>query len=388
MTEENEPHAGTGAASGSTDQEVKTQPAPPRSSGGGRVLGAVALALSVAAASMTGYLWYEIQVEQKLSQNRLITDIKDTANTSKVAVAALEKEFDALREQHRDLDARVENQLKARLDSLQSQQETLANRSDALSSSIEEVYNEMDRSLESWALEEVEQLLRIANQSLRLSEDISTAIAGLELADQRLEELANPAFLDVREQLADNITRLKSLERVDIAGLALRLSGMAGRVNDLPLAQKTERPIRGGPEGEDQDAPGDAQADNDDPSQWLAVGGEIFRDLKQLVRIQNIDEPAKPLLTPEQRYFLSSNLRLMLSGAQIAALSKDTATFRDNLEQAGQWIREYFDTDHQGVQQFLNDIDDMTGIELSPELPDVSGSLVALRQSKKRIEAR
>lgn len=387
MTEENEPHAGTGAASGSTDQEVKTQPAPPRSSGGGRVLGAVALALSVAAASMTGYLWYEIQVEQKLSQNRLITDINDTVNTSKVAVAALEKEFDALREQHRDLDARVENQLKARLDSLQSQQETLTHRSEALSSSIEEVYNEMDRSLESWALEEVEQLLRIANQSLRLSEDISTAIAGLELADQRLEELANPAFLDVREQLADNITRLKSLERVDIAGLALRLSGMAGRVNDLPLAQKTERPIRGGPDGEDQDAPGDAQADNDDPSQWLAVGGEIFRDLKQLVRIQNIDEPAKPLLTPEQRYFLSSNLRLMLSGAQIAALSKDTATFRDNLEQAGQWIREYFDTDHQGVQQFLNDIDDMTGVELSPELPDVSGSLVALRQSKKRIEA-
>lgn len=387
MTEENEPHAGTGAASGSTDQEVKTQPAPPRSSGGGRVLGAVALALSVAAASMTGYLWYEIQVEQKLSQNRLITDINDTVNTSKVAVAALEKEFDALREQHRDLDARVENQLKARLDSLQSQQETLTHRSEALSSSIEEVYNEMDRSLESWALEEVEQLLRIANQSLRLSEDISTAIAGLELADQRLEELANPAFLDVREQLADNITRLKSLERVDIAGLALRLSGMAGQVNDLPLAQKTERPIRGGPDGEDQDAPGDAQADNDDPSQWLAVGGEIFRDLKQLVRIQNIDEPAKPLLTPEQRYFLSSNLRLMLSGAQIAALSKDTATFRDNLEQAGQWIREYFDTDHQGVQQFLNDIDDMTGVELSPELPDVSDSLVALRQSKKRIEA-
>lgn len=387
MTEENEPHAGTGAASGSTDQEVKTQPAPPRSSGGGRVLGAVALALSVAAASMTGYLWYEIQVEQKLSQNRLITDINDTVNTSKVAVAALEKEFDALREQHRDLDARVENQLKARLDSLQSQQETLTHRSEALSSSIEEVYNEMDRSLESWALEEVEQLLRIANQSLRLSEDISTAIAGLELADQRLEELANPAFLDVREQLADNITRLKSLERVDIAGLALRLSGMAGQVNDLPLAQKTERPIRGGPDGEDQDAPGDAQADNDDPSQWLAVGGEIFRDLKQLVRIQNIDEPAKPLLTPEQRYFLSSNLRLMLSGAQIAALSKDTATFRDNLEQAGQWIREYFDTDHQGVQQFLNDIDNMTGVELSPELPDVSDSLVALRQSKKRIEA-
>jgi uroporphyrin-3 C-methyltransferase len=383
MTEDNHSPEQPAAEPGTSGTEPR-QPAPARGSGGGRVLGVLALVISIAAAGVAGYLWYQVQVEQKLSQSRLVSDIKDSVNSSKVSVTALEKEFDALREQQRDLAARIDKQLTSRLDELESRQNTLAERGEALSGSIEQIYEELDRSLDSWALEEVEQLLRIANQSLRLSGDVATAIAGLELADRRLEELGNPAFLEVREELADNISSLKSLERVDVAGLALRLSSMAGKVDELPLAQKTERPIAGA-------APDDGSAAEDEgesSGQWLAVGDELLQDLKKLVRIQNIDEPAKPLLTPEQRYFLFSNLRLMLSGAQIAALSKDTPTFHDNLAQAKQWIQDYFDTDHDGVQQFLADIDGMSGIELDPELPDISGSLSALQESKKRIESR
>lgn len=384
MTEQNHPTNEPGEASGSNQLEPVASPAPARSSGGGRVMAVVALVLSLAAASVTGYLWYQVQVEQKLSQGRLVSDIKDTVNNSKVAVTALEKDFDALREQQRDLETRVDNQVAARLDTLQSKQDTLSERSEALSSSIEKVYDELGRSLDSWAVEEVEQLLRIAIQSLRLSGDVSTAIAGLDLADQRLEELGNPAFLDVRKELADSIAALKSVDRVDVAGLALRLSGMAGQVNDLPLAQKTERPISGGA----QDGSDKGDKSGGESSTWLAAGNELLQDLKQLVRIQNIEEPTRPLLTPEQRYFLFSNLRLMLSGAQIAALSKDTSTFQDNVEQAAQWIREYFDTDSQGVQQFLDDLDGMRGTELDPPLPDISGSLTALQEAKHRIESR
>jgi uroporphyrin-3 C-methyltransferase len=377
MTHENAANTETG----STDQAPAAPASPPRPAGGGRALGAIALLLSVAAVAASGYLWYQVEVEQKLSQNQLLTDMKDAVNTSKVEVTALEKEFDALRERQTELADRIETQVSARLDSLQSGQQQLSERSEALSASIEKVYEDLDRSLDSWALEEVEQLLRISIHSLQLSADVSTAIAGLELADQRLEELANPAFLEVREKLADNITALKNLEPVDVPGLALRLSGMASKVEDLPLAQKASRPIG----GETQAAPETA---DEGTSEWLAAGGELFRDLKKLVRIQNIEEPAKPLLTPEQRYFLFSNLRLMLSGAQIAALRKDTPTFRENLEQAAQWLGEYFDTEHQGVQQLLGDMESMATVELSPDLPDISDSLTALRQSKQRVTSR
>lgn len=382
MTEEDHSRDETGAAPASGAPPQKA-PSAPRS--GGKALGIIALVIAIAAAGVTGYLWYQVQVEQRLAQSRLVSDLKDTVNTSKVAITALEKELGTLREQHRDLAARLDNQVVSRLDALQSEQQSLTERSEALSSSIEQVYEELDRSLESWALEEVEQLLRIANQSLRLSGDVATAIAGLELADRRLEELGNPAFLEVREQLAESIASLKSLEQVDIAGLALRLSGLAGKVAELPLSQKTERTIynESGDSGKQE-----AGSEDGGSNEWLEAGGELLSDLKKLVRIQNIEEPAKPLLTPEQRYFLFSNLRLMLSGAQIAALSRDTPTFRDNLEQAAQWIREYFDTGHQGVQQFLEDIEQMDGVDLDPELPDISGSLDTLQEAKRKVESR
>ncbi len=382
MTDDNASTNGTGTDDGSAGQPRTVPPSSGKAPGGGKVLASIALVLAIAAAGVTGYLWYQVQIEQRLAQSEALTDIKNSVNTANVNVTALEKELNALREQQRDLGARIDTQVEARLDELSSQQNTLAERSDALSDSVEKVYEDLDRSLDSWALEEVEQLLRIANHSLQLSGDVSTAVAGLELADRRLEEIANPAFLPVRERLADNITALKSLDPVDTAGLSLRLSGMAAKVEGLPLDETTQRPIAGG-SAESEDA-GSAEPGGES-NRWLDAGGELLQDLSKLVRIQNIEEPAKPLLAPEQRYFLYNNLRLMFSGAQIAALRKDTATFRENLEQAAGWIREYFDTGHQGVQQLLSDVESMSGNELSPELPDISGSLNELQQAKRRM---
>lgn len=373
MTEDNTSKSGSGAESAPAEQAATA----PRRGAGAMVVGVLALVVAIAAASVTGYLWYQVQIEQRLAQSQQLTDVKNSVNTAQVEVTALEKELSAVREQQRDIVNRIDTQVQARLDSLQSEQETLTNRSEALSGSIEKVYEDLDRSLDSWALEEVEQLLRIANHSLQLSGDISTAVAGLELADKRLQELANPAFLEARERLAENITALKSLEPVDVAGLALRLSGMAAKVEDLPIDQTAQRPVGETAEGGEQET-GSAE-------EWLESGSELLNDLSKLVRIQNIDEPAKPLMAPEQRYFLYSNLRLMLSGAQIAVLRKDTGTFRDNLDQAAQWLREYFDPDHQGVQQILSDMDSMSGVELSPDLPDVSDSLTALQDAKNRM---
>lgn len=381
MTDENASNSGTSAEGEPTSPAAAETPPPPRASGGGKALAVIALVLALAAASVTGYLWYQVQVEQRLSQSEALSDIRDTVSTANVGVTALEKEVASLREQQRDLADRIDSQIAARLDELSSQQDALAERSDALSASIEKVYEDLDRSLDSWALEEVEQLLRIANHSLQLSGDIDTAIAGLELADKRLEELANPAFLPTRERLAENIAALKGMDPVDTAGLSLRLAGMAAKVEDLPLDETTQRAITGDA-GERSDAEGGSEGES---SQWLEAGGELLRDLRKLVRIQNIEEPAKPLLAPEQRYFLHHNLRLMFSGAQIAALRGDTGTFRQNLEQAAGWIRDYFDTKHQGVQKLLSDVESMSATELSPELPDISGSLNELQQAKRRM---
>ncbi|MGA8260759.1 MAG: uroporphyrinogen-III C-methyltransferase [Arenicellales bacterium] len=379
MTEENVSTSETGAEPGSPAQGSQTPQSQPHRPSYGVVPGIVAVVLSIAAAALTGYLWYQVEVEQRLSRNQELTDMKSSVNTSKVELTALEKKFDALREQQKELGDRVQSQVDSRIDALQSAQKALGERSDALSKSIEKIYQDLDRNLDSWALEEVEQLMRIGNNSLRLGGDVTTATTALQLADQRLEELGNPAFLEVRKLLAKDITALKGVPTVDIAGLTLRLGSMAGKVENLPLAQKVERPVAGkagaGGKGE---SGGKSNA-------WVKAGKALVGDLERLVRIQNVEKPPKPLLTPDQRYFLFTNLRLMLSGAQLAALRRNTATFHDNLDQAEKWIKEYFDTSQESVQQLLGDIDKMSGVELNPKLPDISDSLEKLKEVKKRM---
>ena len=120
---------------------------------------------------------------------------------------------------------------------------------------------------------------------------------------------------------------------------------------------------------------------------WMQAGYELLDDLKGLVRIQNTAEPAKPLLAPEQRYFLTGNLRLLLSGAQIAVLRADTNTFKANLEQAARILTDYFDTGEQSVQSVLEELQSMSGEELAIERPDISGSLSKLKEIKPQVAA-
>ena len=74
------------------------------------------------------------------------------------------------------------------------------------------------------------------------------------------------------------------------------------------------------------------------------------------MRLRTDVEVQKPLLPPEQRYFLRENLRLMLYGAQNALLQGSVTTYQQNVKSAARWVREYFDTTTQVVSATLAEI--------------------------------
>jgi uncharacterized protein HemX len=302
-------------------------------------------------------------------------DLKVTSQ----GLATVEKQQAKIAERQDQLDATIKSTIKEYIQPLQAQQGELTSRQKELMGSVEKVYQDLDRNLDSFALEEVEQLLRIANHSAALAGDAGTALTALQLADRRLQDLGNPGLLEVRKQIGAELTQLKSVEPVDLPGIAVRLSNMSRNVEQLPLLNEPDRLL---PSGGDPAAT--AQTPDDDDA-WMRAGRELLADLRNLVRIQNVSESAKPLLTPEQRYFLFNNLKVMLSGSQIAALRKDSATFRSNLDQAKQWLQEYFDTEQHAVRQLIADIDELSKVDLAPQLPDISGSLTALKDIKQEM---
>ncbi len=102
--------------------------------------------------------------------------------------------------------------LEARVADSQSQQ-----------ASLEQLYTDLARTRDDWALAEVEQILAVASEQLQLAGNVQGAIIALQNADQRLARTERPQFIVLRRAIAKDLERLKALPSVDIAGNALRI---------------------------------------------------------------------------------------------------------------------------------------------------------------------
>src|SRR5207244_1954357 len=156
---------------------------------------------------------------------------------------------------------------------------------------------ELAPSRDEWALTEIEQVLLLASQQLQLAGNVPSALAALQLADSKLQRLDRPQFVPLRRAIARDMDRLKAVPFVDVSGLALRLDQAIAGIDALPLALEERPPVPSG--------------DASPPANESAVHRflrEAWQDVRQLVRIENLDRPDVPLLTPQQQFFLRENL--------------------------------------------------------------------------------
>lgn len=352
------------------------------------IVAVVALLVSVAAAAAFGFLWFRLDMGARLRSVSLQGDIsvlqqrlEDLRGHSEQLSGQLERQVDQLGSQLQGQIDQLSGQVQGQLEQFRAEQASRAGAIDVLRGEVTELgatvgklYEELDRSLDTWAVEEVEQLLLLANHRLQLSADVALATAALKIADSRLEEIADPAFVDVRRQLAEEMAALAAVPTVDVAGLALRLAALNGRVTGLPLKARP-----GFREGSDEAVPeGDG---GDVGSQVVEAGREMWDDFRALLRIQHSGETRQPLLPPEQRYFLVQNLRLKLDSAQLGLLRGDAGVYHEALTAALDWLKEYFDTADESVVAMARELESLAGEQIRPTLPDISGSLSALRKS-------
>ena len=187
---------------------------------------------------------------------------------------------------------------------------------------LEALYQEVARNRDEVTLEEVEQLLLIASQQLHLASGVKSALIAMQGADSRLQRIDRPQLSPLRKVILKDIDLLKSARYVDTVGISLRLDNLATSVETLPLAMEIRPPKA-------QPVPGTAPVEQD---LWLNFAREIWGDMKQLVRIQNMNRPDLPLLAPSQSYFLRENLKLRLLSARHALLVRDPVSFKADVK--------------------------------------------------------
>jgi uroporphyrin-3 C-methyltransferase len=333
------------------EEAVVAAPAGARS---GRGLAALALFVALAAAAGSGYVAWMT----KLAVGQADTakaDLSGDLGRLEAKSVALEESLRTVEREQRSGSEQVgrlsgiESRLEGRIDALENRTAALAR--------TEGVPRDED-----WRLAEVEFLLRLANRQLGLARDPVGAQAALENADHLLAELADPAMQPVRQQLADDILSLRSLQQPDVEGLALRLGSLARRVATLPLASQ---PIDGG------EAASAGEAD----SGWQRLKVKIREFFASIFQVRRAAGSAAPLLSPEEAFFLKRNLELELQAARVALLMGNGPVYRASIGSARRWAEEHFLANDPGVHAFIDALGELEGRDISVDLPDVSGSL-------------
>ncbi|HAT32965.1 MAG TPA: hypothetical protein DCW29_19605 [Janthinobacterium sp.] len=286
----------------------------------------------------------------------------------------------AVQESAKELEAKV-GQLENRQAEAQSQQLAL-----------EQLYNDLSKNRDEWALSEIEQVLATASQQLQLAGNVPGALIALQNADHSLSRSDKPQFISIRRAIAKDAEKLKALPSLDSTGVALRLDAVIAQIDTLPMladekpALPAPKPGKVAAKGRGADLVGPAQPSSPWLGKlhdiWSSWSSEMWVDVRQLIRVRSVETPEALMLSPTQSYFLRENVKLRLLNARLALLSRNETAFRNDLIVAQDALVKFFDTRAKPTQTAQALLRQVQTSNLTIEMPTLSDSLNAVRNYK------
>jgi uroporphyrin-3 C-methyltransferase len=347
------------AVSGSESEARKVPPAP--ASGRAGLPGLLA-GVAIVAAAVLG--WQVFALRSGVAEVR--QEVAQRLASGESAVA----ESRALSRQQQDAIAALQGKLGA----LEAQVAATEGQAAAL----ESLYQEFSRTREDRVVAEAEHAIGMAAQQLQLAGNSEAALIAMQGAEVRLAAQDRGQLLSLRRALMRDIERLKAVPHVDVQGIALRLEVLLERVDTLPLAFAGELAENAVPPAGDAAASG-AGGESSPLDFVAALAGDVWRELRTLVRIERLDQSEPVLLAPAQSTFLRENLKIRLLTARLALLARDGRTYAADLAQARGWIERFFDRRDMKVQEALAELLALEAMPVKVDQPAPSESIAALR---------
>jgi uroporphyrin-3 C-methyltransferase len=319
------------------------------------LIAAIALILAIALA-----LWNWQQWNSQQSAQQSLLD--------------LQKNTGHLQDLYSDRSSQQNQRLQALENKLSAQRELIATQQRQIDHTARTLLESGNRTRTDWLLAEAEYLLRIANQRLLVEKDIRGAFTALKAADDVLKESDDIGVYPVREQLAQEILALKGISDVDRTGLYLTLEAAINSIHQLT----DQALIR-------EQAPGfipstnESETEAGEPGPLERTWNRFKSTLMQIVVIRRMDEPVKPLLSPDQSAYARLNLQLMLEEAEMAVLRGNQELFERALTKARNTLDGWYDASNQRVIALSETLTELASRDVDPTLPDISKSLTLLK---------
>jgi uroporphyrin-3 C-methyltransferase len=305
----------------------------------------LALLLALAALALSG--WQVVTTQQELSSMR-----------QELARRHPDVAFKALGEQLRATDAKL------------AMAEAKLNESSSQFTAINNMYQDLTKVRSDWLLSEVGHSLALASQELQLAGNVPSAIAALQVVDQRLAQFDRPELIGVKKAVAQELEALRALPYLDVIGLSAKLDSLTQGIDTLPLGIDVQR------------QPPATSAPAKNVSFWSQLTRDITQSLGEMVRIRRIDKPETVLLSPEQSFQLRENIKLRLLDARVSLLQHNAPPFNADIAAVQTYVSRYFDPKAAATQQWLARLAELKAAPLNNALPDLSNSLKAVNSAQ------
>ncbi|QLB19318.1 uroporphyrinogen-III C-methyltransferase [Mannheimia granulomatis] len=339
-----------------------------KSSGKGLALLSLLVALAVGGA---GYFLGNQKFNELDAQIKAVS--KKVTLQMPVQTALEMPNFDNEKAQINELAAHYQKALE-RISQLENAQTGYTQQISGLQLQLQKLNNTSGSDKTFWLLSEADFLLNNALRKVVLDNDIETAKNLLLEADQVLTQV--PTAINVRDAIKADLNTLANINVVDQNALMQRVANLANKLDDLPIL-----------ENEQNQALNSNNQVTDSIEDWktnLEKNATSFLD--HFIRISKRNEAdEKAFVAPNQEIYLRENIRLRLQIAILAIPRQQSELYKKSLQTVGSWIRSYFETSNENVQNFLKEMDDLAEQTIYVDAPDSLQSLKVLAQQINKV---
>jgi len=280
---------------------------------------------------------------------------------------------------------------------------------------LEEAWASFNKGMEdSMLANDIDRLVTLASQQLRLASNVNNAVMALETALSTLVRADRPRFAAVQRAISADLDRLRSVPLVDVSALSVRLEALATLIGRAPLlvpdaaapnvaavpsaaaraptarpaaAQATAvAPAPATPSG----VPQTGVAEPPVGEAWWdlawrktvlwskAVAVFVAKELASVVSIQRVTDASALLMSPEQGAQLRANLRTRVLTAQMALLMHQPSVWRAEIASIEASLTTRYDPKAVDTVAALRLVRELASASVVAALPDMSDSIAAL----------
>lgn len=260
----------------------------------------------------------------------------------------------------------LQNEITVLQQRLQQQEETLRKQTQVLQDwhGLSQV-GPSSRGRDHSSILDAQYFVKLANDQLLLTNDLPQTLNFLNQAQTELNKVVDPQAESLKKAVAQDIAALKNLPAPSLTNVYLSLSSLKHQLEKLPLLVV---PVQ----NSEASAPPAAPATL---SLWEKGLQRIGTILRQMVVVYHLPTPkTPPFITPDQRPYIYESLQSTLSDAGWAVLHHDSEIYHSNLQQAAEWIRQYFSINSPLTQAVLTELQALQAVSIQPAKEVVLGS--------------